>query len=512
MSIAVRKGRIPEISLYDLSYILFRHKWKVILFFTAVFTTVAVLTFLTPSIYRSEAMILVHLPREGVTLDPTVTTGHVIPVVHYQESETSNELQVLKSQELVEKVVDKIGVGAFSEDSPRGVAEKTLEAKGFSKDRSQIIASVMKSLKIEMLKGSNIIHLSYEGPKPKFNQDILAQLIDFYLEKHIAIHRRSGSYDFFSNQTDQLRSGLQKMEENLRRVKNRTGIASLEDQRRVLLSRISDLQKEMELTDSGAAASKAKILTMEKTLSDIPQKTVTGETGINYGMDLMRAKLYDLKLREQDILSKYTEKSVPVQEIRRQIAEAEALIAKEEASRTQITKGPNEAYKQAEMAIITEKGTLSSLEAKSKALKGQLAYARDELKTLNDHEVQMSELQREINLQEASYRKYSQNLEQARVDQALETKKVSNISVVQPPTYPLRPVRPRKSLNLALGLILGVIGGIGLAFFSEHIDQRIRRPEDVEERLKLPILAAIPHSSERIGILETTTKTESDAP
>ncbi len=516
MSIALRDGRSSEISIRDVLHILFRQKWKMIIFFLAVFSTVAVVTFLSPNIYRSEATLLVRLGRESATLDPIITsTGQVIPVDHSREADTSNELQTIKSRELVEKVVDTIGLDVFLKAKPKEFkevvlsGETTKEVRQPSTGREKIIHDVMGNLKVEMVKGSNIIHLSYEGPSSELNQNVLNRLIDFYLEKHIAVHRSAGSYEFFNKQTGQLRDGLQKMEENLRKVKNKTGIVSPEDQRRALLTRINDLQKEIESTDSALAASKAKSLTTEKTLFDLPKEIVTERTDINYGVDMIRPKLYELKLREQDLLSRYNEKSVPVQEIRRQIAEAEALLVKEEASRVQIRKGPNEAYKQAETALISEKGIFSSLEAKSIILKEQLTNAKGELEILNDNEVKVLELQREINVQEANYRKYSQNLEQSRIEQALNMEKLSNISIVQQPTHQLRPVRPRIAFNLALAIFLGIFGGIGLAFFSEHLDHTIRRPEDVKERLKLPVLAAIPHLSEKMEILKRETKMES---
>ncbi len=515
-TIELRDGRSSQISIRDVLYILFRQKWKMIIFFLVVFPTVAVLTFLSPNIYRSEATLLVRLGRESATLDPTMTgAGPVIPVEHSRQADTANVLQTIKSRELVEKVVDTIGLGVFLKAKPKGFKEVILSGESPSKvghpytNREEIIHDVMRNLTAKMVQGSNIIYLSYEGPNPKLNQNVLTKLIDFCLEKHIAVHRSAGSYKFFSKQTGQLRDGLQKMEENLRKVKNRTGIVSPEDQRRALLTRINDLQKEVEVTDSALAASKAKILTLEKTLSDLPKEIVTERTDVNHGVDLMRPKLYELKLREQDLLSRYNEQSVPVLEIRRQIAEAEALLAKEEASRIQIRKGPNEAYKQVETALIAEKGILSSLDAKSVTLKEQLSNVKSELEILNENELEILALQREINVQEANYRKYSENLEQSRIEEALDREKISNISIVQKPTYQLGPVRPRKALNLALALFVGIIGGIGLAFFSEHLDHTIRRPEDVKERLRLPVLAAIPHSGEKMEILKRETKIES---
>jgi uncharacterized protein involved in exopolysaccharide biosynthesis len=105
----------------------------------------------------------------------------------------------------------------------------------------------------------------------------------------------------------------------------------------------------------------------------------------------------------------------------------------------------------------------------------------------------MAKLQRELSLQEKNYRKYSENREQARIDQALEMKKISNISLIQQATAFMKPVKPRKVLNLALGFFLGLVGGLGLAFFSEYLDHSIRRPEDVEEKLQLQVFASIPY-------------------
>ncbi len=494
------RDKFAAISLRDINYILFRHKWKVTIFFLSVMLIVSLGTFLSPKIYESEATLLVRVGRESVTLDPSATTGQVIPSAYSRDAEILSEVEVLRSRDLVEKVVETIGLDRILKGPGRG-ADKAVHPTSTIGDRDKIIRTIMENLKIDVRKGSNIIHASYEGRGPELAQNVLIKLIDLYLEKHIGVHRTAGSYEFFGQQTEQLRVSLAETEEKLRKVKNKTGIASLEDQRRVLLTRINDLQRESELTYSALAASEAKVRVMEKALSDLPATMVTGETGGvgNYGADLMRSKLYELKLKEQDLLSRYTERSIPVQEIRRQIVEAEAFIAKEEATRTQVTKGLNEGYSRAQLDIFAEKGTLASLQAKAKALREQLANARTELKLLNDNEVQIVELQRQLNVQEANYRKFSQNLEEARVGHALNLEKISNISVVQQPTYPLRPVRPRKTLNLALGVLLGMLGGIGLAFFSEYMDHTFKRPEDVEERLKLPLLAAIPNLKEKYG-------------
>jgi uncharacterized protein involved in exopolysaccharide biosynthesis len=375
-----------------------------------------------------------------------------------------------------------------------------LERLGLSKelsDRDKAIEKVMKSLEIEIQRNSNIISISYEAKTRRLAQEVIERLIGSYLDKHINVHRTAGSYEFFTQQTDRFRNSLAQVEENLRELKDKTNIASLEEQRQVLIRRINDLQREVEGTEAALVASKAKVQTMQRTLDKLPETLVTQETtgNANHGTDLMRSRLYELELKEQDLLSKFSSNSKPVQEIRRQIAEAQALLEKEEPTRTEVTRGLNEAYKQVQSAFLAETANLSSLQAKGMEQDAQLQRARNELKSINNSEVRLVQMQREMSIQDINYRKYYEKLEQARIDHALEMVKISNISVVQPATYPLKPVRPRKELNLTLALFFGFFGGIGLAFFSEYLDHTIKKPEDVGERLKLQPLAVIP----RIG-------------
>jgi uncharacterized protein involved in exopolysaccharide biosynthesis len=528
MSLEQVDQKMPKISPRDVFYILFRHKRKAIPFFLAVVITVTVGTLLTPSTYQSEAKIMLRLGRENVTLDPTVPAGPILSVGQTREAELKSEIEILKSRDLIEKVVDAIGPATFL-TPPKDMVEKSesiggklREAmselrQGFRrilsgirrspqkdttnpwKDRYDAIKLVESGLNAEALKNSNIITISFAAENRKLAQKTMNKLIEFFLEKHMTVYRPAGSYEFFDEQTAETRKNLARAEEKLRELKNSTGIASLEEQRKVLLQRISDLQTEAGETNSAVAASRAKVLAMEKTLANLPPTVTTQETtgNANPAADQMRARLYDLQLKEQDLLSRYNENSRPVQEIRRQIAEAQALLSKEKQTRTQVTIGPNQAYKQIEAALLVEKATLSSLQAKAGVVQEQLKTVVGELKTINDSETKLSRVQREMSIQETNYRRYYEKLEQARIDQALEIGKISNVSIVQPATFPMRPIKPNKMRNLALGLFLGLFGGIGLAFFSEYIDHTFRRPEDIVQRLELPTLAVIPSTSKK---------------
>jgi uncharacterized protein involved in exopolysaccharide biosynthesis len=505
--------RSQQWSLRDLCYVLFRHKWKMILFFLAVTVTVAVSIFHSPEIYRSEAQLLVRLGRESVALDPTATTGQIINVSRSRESEINLELEILKSRELSEKVVDSIGTQAFFKSTDKKLSVKNLVRKILIKgtqefhieakksptllerltlvepldDRDGAVLEVMKNLEIKQLQDSSIISISFMADSPKLAQDVITKLIDVYLEKHIAVHQTPGSHQFFLQQSDHLRRKLELSEDELRTLKNEIGTSSLDEQRLVILNRIGGLEQQIGAIDAELAASEAKVQVLRKTLDDIPEVLVTQETTgfSDHAADLMRAKLYELQLKEQDIASKFAEGSQQIQMVRREVAEAKALLDREIAKkgRAEVTKGINSAHQQVQSALFTEQATLSSLQAKVNNLRIQLANTQVELKTLNDADLRMTRLKRDISIQEANYLRYSENLEQARIDHALETEKISNISVVQPATLPTKPVPQRKLLELVLGLFVGVFGAIGLALFFEYIDHSIRTPEEAEKKL-----------------------------
>ncbi len=509
-------------TLRDLYSVLFRHKTRILLFFCTVMIMVTLGIFLAPEVYQSDAKLMVRLGRESVSLDPTASTGRTVNVTQDWESGINSELEILNSRMLAERVVDAIGVddggggqAPLPEDSVikklRYTVKQTLwlPLSAYAKqifpsrqitpkeqliERDKAIQSFVKKLKVETVKKSNILLISYESRSPKLAQDLVEKFIQFYLDEHSRAYRTSGSYDFFNSQTEAIRRELLQSEETLKDLKSKTGMASLQEQRRILLERIGELKRDLGQTEASSAASRAKINTAKNTLASLSstvQSTETTGFASSAADDLLR-QLNDLQMKEQELLSTYTENSVPVVELRRQIGEARSLLHNAKQFK-QVTRAVNPTYQQLNLELLSEEGNHSSLLAKAEMLKLQLAQAKNELQAVNESEMQLTNLERELDMQKANYRKYSESMEQARIDRALEMDKISNISIIQPASYPVKPNQSKATLNLALGFFLGVFGGVGLAFVSEHLDHSFRKPEDVERRLQLPTLASIPY-------------------
>jgi capsular exopolysaccharide synthesis family protein len=87
-------------------------------------------------------------------------------------------------------------------------------------------------------------------------------------------------------------------------------------------------------------------------------------------------------------------------------------------------------------------------------------------------------------------------LTQERVDSALPT--TSIVEIVDKAEIGLSPVRPKLLLNIALGVVVGLIMGVGLAFFIEYLDTSVKTIDDVERSLQTPVIGVIPQN---VGLL-----------
>jgi uncharacterized protein involved in exopolysaccharide biosynthesis len=130
--------------------------------------------------------------------------------------------------------------------------------------------------------------------------------------------------------------------------------------------------------------------------------------------------------------------------------------------------------------------------AKSQAQRGQLADYKKELDQFNRIETEYNRLEQEVEVDRQNYQLYLTKFEESRISDAMDSEKIAGVSLIEPAQVPLKPISPKKMLNLVLGLFLGAMGGLGLAFFLEYLDDSLGEIDDVEEQLQLPVLGVLP--------------------
>jgi polysaccharide biosynthesis protein PslE len=236
-------------------------------------------------------------------------------------------------------------------------------------------------------------------------------------------------------------------------------------------------------------------------LGETPESLPTQQTNgyPNVASDSLQADFYKLRLTLEDLESRLGQEHPKVVDARRTLTQASSMLQATELDRTQSTVSLHPSRQALDLEWRHEETLNASLRAKADALKTQLAVLEQRTRDLNEREVQISDLERQVLIAETSYRSYMENLEQARIGEALEVKRISNLNVVQPPSLVQTPVSPKASLILGAGLMLALCGSVCLALGSEYLDNSIKTPEDVESELGVPVLAAVERMPRRNG-------------
>jgi uncharacterized protein involved in exopolysaccharide biosynthesis len=512
----------PRFSLRDACRVLFRHKRKVCVFFSVVVVLVTAVTLLSSRVYRSQGKLLVRLGRENATLDATSTLGNspVVAVPHSREQEMNSIVEILTSRVLAERVVDEIGpavilgkakpvrsaatAGQSAAGSPpidRKITKSGTPGSGLFgwspfeplSERDRGILEFQENLSVEAVKESNILSVTYDATDRELSRLAVERLMQFFLELHVLVHRTPGAHEFLNMQMQRAQKLLAQSETKLRDLKNKTGLAAPADQRGLLVGRIDRLENELLQTESALVAAQVEVELMQKTLRGAPDKRLTAaNSGVaNDAVDSMRGQLYALELKEQELLAKFNEQEPEVLQVQRQIVATKKVLESEEEMR-RLTKWPRQTYEATQLALLQKEVALSSYRATSRQLEKQLQTARQDLKTLNGDALEIDRLQRDVQIQDATFRRYAEHLEQAHIDQALQSENISNVNIVQPAQSFIKPVRPRKLLNLVLAIAFGLFGGLALALLAEHVDHSFTTPQEIEQQLDIPLLVSIP--------------------
>jgi hypothetical protein len=130
-----------------------------------------------------------------------------------------------------------------------------------------------------------------------------------------------------------------------------------------------------------------------------------------------------------------------------------------------------------------------SLKAQQKTILAKLEQTKKDVLDLQGRSIRYNILKRDVDTDRAIYNSLLTRLNEVGVTGGTGT---NNITVVDRAEIPPAPFKPDLRQNLIIAMLLGLIGGVALAFFLEHLDDTIRMPEDMEQLTQLPVLGVVP--------------------
>jgi uncharacterized protein involved in exopolysaccharide biosynthesis len=480
------RNAATTMSLRDLVAPLFRHRRLVVVSFVGIFLGAGLATLLLPRQYQAEMKILVRSER----VDPIVTADKTTLVESHPEiteEQLQSEVELLKSRDLLEQVVRTCRLDSISQQA-------TGEEPDAPARLARAVRTFENALQADPIKKTNLITATYRSHDPVLAAQVLNTLAALYLEKHVAVHRLPGAFDFFQKQTERYRDDLAETEAQLTHFDQETGMVSPELEKEIALRKMSDFDAALQQTQADIAETTERVRALEAQITATSPRITTEErTSENPALlAQLKSTLLSLEVKHTDLLGKFAADYPPVRDVEKEIAQAQAAIATaEKAPIHEQTTDSDPTYAWLREELAKNRTQLTALRARREALVPVVETYRAKARSLGQKDATQQDLVRATKAAEEDYLLYLQKQEEARISDALDRNRIVNVAIAEAATVPALPMGSPWLTFLAGGALAALVS-VGSAFGADYLDPSFRAPQDLQNALRLPVLAAIP--------------------
>jgi uncharacterized protein involved in exopolysaccharide biosynthesis/Mrp family chromosome partitioning ATPase len=486
------------LAITDIYYVLFRRKWIVVMGAILGLLAAAALWKKKQPLYESEAKLLVKYVLE--------TPAIVVPGTEFKLQSTddsgaavlNSEIEILKSIDSLQQVARAVG------------PDKILPKGADTNDVDRAAGLIAKRLKTVPLQRSKIVLLQFQHADPSVPQPVLHEVIEAYLKKHEQTHRSLGvSEDTLARQRDELRGSLASAERELKQLKGKAGVHSLEDSKKENVKLEANIRQEFFTAQGELAQRQASYEALRQQqpagaatttpLTEIPAAVIDEYRHIAQQVSTLTSEVIRLSagLTAESPIVKTNQIRLASARARKNQMETNhpALLSLATATPAlptalqpaAVTAGVTPAMDLNKLAV-----EVKALESKTATLSNQLELVRAELKQIEDVEGQITDLERKRASLEKQLAFVEQSLAQAKFNAALGDRQNTSINKVQAPSPPYRDYAQLYK-KMAMAVVGGLIAGLVLAFVIELVlDRTLKRAKDVEKLLHLPVFLSIP--------------------
>lgn len=475
-----------EPHLRDYWHVLYKHRWIVLTCFLVTVITVATATFVQQSVYKATATIQIDKAAPNVLKFDEVSPAANKETDDYYQT----QYKLLTSYSLAERVVRLLRLDANPEFSAAGgqggvsptrtwltsLADlvrsqpPTQQTNGESSPtESPIVQRFLKKLEIEPVKNTRLVKIAFLSASPELSAQVANAVAENFIEQSIEQKVGATKYagDFLAKQIQDVRAKLEGSDELLQKFAKQKQYLVLDEKQEQTTKQLSLL------TD---ALMKAR---SDRLAKEALYRQTQGQDFQSIPSVLENLLIVDLKkeyFRLQAEYRKLSEKFLPdyptMVALKSNIDEVKGRL---DGEVQKIVDGLRSSY---EAAVKSEHLLQASVDKQKQVT----------LKT-NEDSIQYNILKREVDINRELYAGLLQRMKETAVSAGLDS---TNIQIADRAKIPLFPDRPKKLLNLTLGVVLGLSLGIGLAFFADYLDNTVNKIEEVESTFALPILGAVP--------------------
>ncbi len=479
-----------ELTIGDYWRILVKRKWTVLVCALVMVTIVGLASLRITPIYEAMARVSIFAQTSSF--------------LNFSKSQTADEssaqlsidtqVKILQSTSLALLVIRRLGLDSrpeFAGSSPseaKAGALPKLSQQNLGREE-QLLQRFQSNLRVQQVPNTAIVEIRYSSPDAALAAEIANATAESFIEQNIKARYDSTmqAADWLSKQLADLQIKVEVSQARLVEYQQQNGIIGADDKQNLTVEKLNGLSKELTL---------AQVERIQKqSLYEIVKGTSAETVGVVLQDPLLsslRQQQTELEAQDAQLSTAFGSSYPKVQEVRSRLT----LI--KDAYNKELQNGIRRVQNDYDAALKREQ-----------MLQGALDAQTNVANQLNVNAIQYKLLKEEADSNRQLYDGLLEKLKEASLAAALNS---SNIRIVDKARVPMVPARPNIPRNLEYALVLGLIGGIAIAFALESMDSTVRTPEQVEAVSALPMLVMIPvrgelqrHAPRRVtGLLKGT--------
>jgi uncharacterized protein involved in exopolysaccharide biosynthesis len=494
----IRGEAAAELTLRDVLVPLFRHRRLMALSFFGIFLGGILAALLLANQYQAHFRVLVKRQRVDPVVSSEASSQTIQPGPPVTEEEINSEVELLQSDDLLHKVVLATGLQEKQRNSVLAFMQPKEDAETLV---SKAVKGVAKQLHVEAVKKTDLIEVSYQTTDPQLTYRVLNTLANFYLVKHLAVHRPPGALDFFQQESEQYRSGLATAKVRLGQFIQENKVANAGGERDLMLQGLSRFDATWRDTETAIAETQRRIGDLEAQLKVTPARLSTAQKASdNAGvLQILEGTLATLELKHSDMTAHYDPDYRPLKDLENQVAQARAQVDAAKSTRLrEDTTDTNPTYLWLTEELVKARADLATFQARAAASAHNVQLYRQMALDLGQKDLEQEDLIRNAKVEEDNLLLYLKKREEARISDALDSKRILNVAISEPPTVPALPAHSPWYFVL-LGTLLAAVVSTAAAFVSDYIDPTLRTADEARRVLDIPVLASLPKVQRGFG-------------
>jgi capsular exopolysaccharide synthesis family protein len=510
----VDEAREQQVSFHDYVRILYRGIWIIILSFLIVTAITTYFTFTTQPVY--EATGLVMLKEEGTVKKQVFEMSSFMQ----QETRINNQVEILKSDTLANLVIERLQESPFADSlwilGKRKRAEFALKHKlialwpfgkktpGVNSDsvtNTELVERFRKNaITVIPKRSTDMIEMRAQALSPFEASYVVNTWMEAYRDMDIKESQGevTAVRSFLEDKLKGVQETLVESENALKNYKEQNKVTELTAETEQMIKQSADFEAMYQSAKTELEANEKRLEYIQGQLSEsqramLDEKTSVSSPVIQELQKQMAQLIADKAAYEQQLKGagyntnnnpKLTQMEQRLKGIQESImAETKKLVLSGAVGLNPMVL--SESLFNSVIEIKTENG---SLKAKTSALSLIVEKYNQSMNSLPEKTLRLAQLQREAQVNNTIFMMLREKYEENRIAEAGQIGSVRIVDRAKPPKFP---IKPKKKMNLLLGMLVGLGLGVGMTFVREYLDTSLKTIEDVE-RLGFSVLGSIP--------------------